>query len=58
MINDYEKMKITHDYFTKEQWKLIAKGVVSLKLPHKKQAEILEKMPSTAALIAGHKVTV
>lgn len=56
-LTNLDQMKIAHDFFTKAQWALIAKGVLSLKLPHDQQAEILEKIPSTVALIAGHKVS-
>ncbi len=56
-MNQYQKMQITHDYFTPKEWGFMAKAVVNAAIPKKQKQAILEKMPSTAALIAGHQVT-
>lgn len=53
----YQKMQITHDYFTQKEWVLMAKAVVNADIPAKQKQAIVEKMPSTAALIAGYEVT-
>lgn len=56
-MNQYQKMQITHDYFTPKEWVLMAKAVVNAAISKKQKQAILEKMPSTAALIAGYQLT-
>lgn len=52
-----EEIMIVHDYFSEEEWILIAESLIASNIPKDKQNAIAEKMPTIALLKAGYEVS-